>query len=253
MKTERINGHEFEFYDSIDSLPINQFHLYSKYALVLSGIGDGIEGIDSHINKIASFIKEDPQRAVRELLNYRRNLYSVLMEEDYKHKANLCLVKSVDGEKWTDYTDSGISRLYEMVTDATEREMAEIEASIREKLDNELMTYFPEIFDSSLDKNYTELLRRRAMLQLSEIIDNTDQTEAIRALDSRILSMSESKNFEGKESAEIAFDKQFETMCLVLAKEFGGIVKNYTVMEFYTANRMLKEEQDQMNKMSKKK
>ena len=52
MKEEKINGHRFEFYDSIEDLPIVRFHKYSKYMLVASGIGDSIADVDEHIERI---------------------------------------------------------------------------------------------------------------------------------------------------------------------------------------------------------
>ena len=252
MKKETLGGHIFEFYDSIDHLPIRQFHLYTKYALVTSQIGDDFGAIESHITKIASFIQNDPKRALNELLNYRRCLYAVLGEQDYRHKANLCLVKTVDGKKWENFTDDGINRLYKMVTTEEERKVRQIEDELKARLDEELMTYFPDMFSTSVEKNQLELLRKRALLQLAEILEDADNTEAIKAIDGRIYAMTDTKNFEGKTSAEVELDRQFEEMCLVLAKEFGGKVKDYSVMEFYTANKMLAERQKQLSKMRKK-
>jgi hypothetical protein len=122
----------------------------------------------------------------------------------------------------------------------------------KRKLDEELMTYFPELFASSVEKNQTDLLYRRALLQLAEITDGVDNTEAIRAIDGQIYAMADTPNFEGNASAEIEIDKRFEEMCLVIAKEFGGKVKGYSVMEFYTANKILADRQKQLNKTRKK-
>lgn len=253
MRTESINGHEFVFYDSIDMLPICQFHLFGKYALVDSGIGSDLGSVDAHIERIASFVHTDPKKAVREILNYRRCLYSILNEADYRHKAFMCLVQYVDGKAWTDFSDAGIDKLYGMVMSASEQKVVAIEDEIKRKIDSELAEYFPETFDSSVDKNYLDLLRRRAFLQLSEIIDREDHTQEIKDLTDRIFNFYDPKNFEGKESAEVKFDKDFEQMCLILAKEFSGKVKDYTVMEFYSAQKLLKDEQEQMKKLKNKK
>jgi hypothetical protein len=251
MRKETIAGHAFEFYDSIDTLPIRQFHLYTKHVLVQSGIGDGMEAVDSHIGKIASYIKNDPKRAVNELLNYRKCLYTILSQQDYRHKANLCLVKSVDGKPWEDFSEDGINTLYEMVTTEQERKMRQVESALKKRLDEELMTYFPDLFATSIEKNELETIRKRAMLQLAEIIDGVDNTGAIEALNDRLMAMQDTKNFEGSANAEIEADKRFEEMCLILAKEFGGKVKDYTVMEFYSANRLLQEQQKQLKTRKK--
>lgn len=252
MKKEIIKGHTIEFYDSIDVLPITQFHQFSKYMLLESGIGCDIEAIDTHINRIASFMRTDPKKAARELLNYRRTLFSIANGLDYRHKAFMCLVKTVDGTIWTDFTDGGIDTLYNMITTESERKMVEIESKIHSKIDEELMTYFPEIFDASVEKNYTELLRRRAFLQLAEILDGEDNTEQIQDLTDTMINFYDPKSFEGKENAEVEFDKRFEEMCLIMAKEFGGMIKGYSVMEFYSAQKLLKEQQEQLKKIKHK-
>lgn len=252
MRKETLGGHIFMFHDSIETLPAKQFHLYTKYVLVLSGIGDSIDAIDTHISKIASYITSDPKRAVNELMNYRKCLYSIMTGADYRHKANMCLVKSVDGKAWTDFTDSGINALYEMCNTEEERKLRQLEGDLKRRLDEELMTYFPDMFLSSIEKEQNDLLYKRAKLQLSEIIEGQDHSDMIKTIDNRLLAMMETKNFEGRESAEVELDKQFEEMCLVLAKEFGGRVKNYSVMEFYTANKILADRQKQLNKKLKK-
>lgn len=252
MRKETLGGHTFEFYDTIDSLPAKRFHLYTKHILVLTGIGDSLDSIDSHIEKLVSYIQNDPKRAMNELMNYRRCIYAIMTEADYRHKANLCLVKKVDGQEWTDFSEEGINTLYEMVNTEEERKLRQLEGELRHRIDEELMTYFPDIFHTSLEKEQTTLLYRRAKLQLAEIINGEDNTDAIKVIDNQLLAMYESKIFEGRENAEVELDKQFEEMCLVLAKEFGGRVKDYSVMEFYTANKILSDRQKQMNKARKK-
>ena len=51
-----VAGHKLVFYDSVEDLPIVQFHRYSKFLLVESGIGDNINDIDRHITKIINFL-----------------------------------------------------------------------------------------------------------------------------------------------------------------------------------------------------
>ena len=62
MKTLYINKKIVKVYDSIDEMPIVNFQKYNKYLLIDSGLGSDADDIDSHISKIAKFIKADDSK-----------------------------------------------------------------------------------------------------------------------------------------------------------------------------------------------
>jgi len=241
-----------EFYDSVEDLPITQFHRYSKYLLVESGIGDTISDIDRHISRIVSFLG-DERKARAELMNLRQCLYAVATEQDISNKAVLCLVRSVDGKKWEDFSEQGLESLYSMIRGTSLRELNEIASKIREAIDENLVQYFPSVFEDSLQKNYSDLLRRKALLQVEAIVRGEDRTEEIREVERSMARMQGPKQFSGAESEEIKFDKEFEDMCLVMAKEFGGGIKQFTTMEFYTAFERLSRQAKEAKKIRNKK
>lgn len=249
-----INNHEFVFYDNIEDLPIKQFHKYGKYSLVDGGIGDSIQDIDKHITRVLQFMEFDVSKAKKELMNLRQSLYMVANEVDFHRKATLCLVKSVDGNDWTDFSDSGIDSLYAMAQDATIREIEDVAEKIRNEIDTALQTYFPKVFNDSSSKNYLDMMRKRALLQVEQMVKGEDHAEEIRKITEDLFSTSSPHSFSGSESEEIKFDKQFEDMCLVMAKEFGGDIKKYTTMEFYSAfERLLKQSEENKKLMNRRK
>lgn len=249
MRKETLNGHRFEFYDEIGEMPVERFHSYSRYMLVASGVGDTIVDIDTHISRILNLIKSDPKKAHLEVLNLRQNIYMVVNELDVRHKGFLFLTHKVDGKKWSDFSDNGINELYALANGASIKEFNKVMGEVIAKIDGALEQYFPEIFDSSIDKNYSDLLRKKALLQVDEIQNGADHTKEIDDLTAQIMRHYKPKNFE-KDEAVVEFDKQFENMCLILSKEFGGGVKGYSVMEFYSAYNLLKEQQKEYQKMS---
>lgn len=248
MVEKVLNGHKVEFYDNIEDLPIVQFHRYGKYCLVEGGIGDSIQDIDRHITRVINYLG-DPKKAHQELLNLRQCMYMVVTEQDIHHKATLCLVKSVDGKEWSDFSDSGLDKLYELVNGATIKELNELVENVRGAIDANLALYFPKIFEDSVQKNYTDLLRERAMLQLNTIVKGENNEARIAEVTKQIYAMQTPKTFVGEGSEEVKFDKQFEDMCLIMAKEFGGGIKKFTTMEFYTAYEHLEKEQQEIKKM----
>lgn len=248
MIVKEINKHKVIFYDSIEDLPVSQFHRYSKHLLVESGIGDTIQDIDRHITRIMNFLN-DTKKAYQELMNLRQCLYLVATEQDLHNKATLCLVKSVDGKEWTDFSDSGIDSLYRLVNGAMVKEMEALASQVRDAIDDNLLQYFPQIFEDSVQKNYTDLLRRRALLQIQSIVSEVDKESEIKSVTEQIYKMQKPKGFAGTESEEVRFDKQFEDMCLLIAKEFGGGVKKYTTMEFYSAFERLSKQYKEAEKL----
>lgn len=248
MVKRNLNKHEVVFYDSVEDLPVTQFHRYSKFILVEGGIGDTIQDIDRHITRIINFLN-DTKKAYQELLNLRQCLYLVATEQDVHNKATMCLIKSVDGKDWTDFSDSGLDELYGLLNGASERELNELAVEVRNRIDENLLQYFPKTFEDATQKNYVDLLRQRAVLQLGEIINGDDNSEKIKGVSEKIYQMQNPKGFSGAESEEIRFDKQFEDMCLLMAKEFGGGIKKYTTMEFYTAFERLTRQYNETKKI----
>lgn len=251
MKRVKINGHSVVFYQDIETLPIVQFHRYSKYLLVDSGIGDTIADIDRHITKIVSFLATDAKKAHQELLNLRQNLYVVSQEQDFRYKSTLCLIKEVDGKRWKDFSDDGLETLYNMLNGERCDMVGRLSKELSETIDEHLHLYFPKVFDDSVEKNYCDLLRRRALLQAESIKTRKDNSEEIEKLTKQIIQMQTPKNFEGEESEEIKFDKQFEEMCLAISKEFNNNAKEFTTMEFYAAFERMDKQYRELSKEAK--
>lgn len=251
MIERSVAGHKLVFYDSVEDLPIVQFHRYSKFLLVESGVGDNINDIDRHITKIFNFFG-DRKKMQQELLNLRQCLYVIATEQDIHNKATLCLVRSVDGKVWEDFSDSGLDELYKLVNKASVKELDTIAAQVREAIDENLIQYFPKVFEDSTQKNYTDLLRKRALLQVTSIVNGEDNESEIKQVEQSIYRMQNPKGYMGQDSEEVRFDKQFEDMCLLMAKEFGGGIKKYTTMEFYTAFERLTRQYNEAKKIRNK-
>ena len=251
MRKEKLNGHEFEFYDEIGEMSIARFHSYSRYMLVACGVGDSLSDIDEHITKILQFISIDLKKAQRELLNLRQNLFMVASERDLRYKAFLYFTYKVDGKEWEDFSDSGIDELYQLVNGAKIKELNKVTNEVVGKIDDALRQYFPNFFDSSVEKNQIDLLRKRALLQVDEVLNGSDKGEEIGEITKKIFSVIVPKDFDN-DKAVVEFDRQFENMCLVLSKEFGSKVKDYSIMEFYSAYNLMNEQQKEINKIRNK-
>lgn len=112
MKDLLINKKVVRVYDSINEMPIVNFQKYNKYLLIDSGIGSDADDIDTHIIKIAKYIKSNNnKKALQELQNMRQNIYMVNSEISPKYLAFAALIHSVDGKKADDLSDDGLKKL----------------------------------------------------------------------------------------------------------------------------------------------
>lgn len=234
MKVVTIKGHVIKLYDSIDELPIVNFQKYNKCILIDSGLGSDVDSVDSHIVNIARFINSgDKKQAMLELQNMRQNLHMIVSNVSPKHLAFAALIHSIDGKEQNDLSDTHLQELIDYLNEMPHGLLLDILARLKKKLSTELETYFPSEFDSAKEKEAYSKLKMKLILQLQEIAEDTDKASEIAEIDKFLFSLHKPKNFIGKDSQEIKYDKQFESACMIISQKTGLNAKNMTVLEFY--------------------
>lgn len=235
MKTVKINGKTLQMYDGIDELPVVNFQKYNKYILLDSGIGSDADAIDAHLVQLARLIKSDLKKATRELQNMRLNMRMVVCEISPLYMAFTALIHSIDGERLTDLSDDNLKRIFEELNKEKHSKIVEFLLGFKKKLDEELRLYFPGLFSDTLEKTVFDKYIQRANLELAYILDDVDTMEEIKAIEDYLHSLYKPKSFDGKDSIEIKFDKQFETSCMLISQKTNRDAKAMTVLEYYTA------------------
>ena len=135
MKKMLINNKIVSVYDSIDEMPIVNFQKYNKYLLIDSGIGSDVDDIDSHITKIARYIKSnDSKKAMLELQNMRQCMYMINSEISPKYLAFAALVQSVDGTEVTDLSDDSLKDLLKEIKHVKHSKIVDFLFWIKKKL-----------------------------------------------------------------------------------------------------------------------
>lgn len=236
MVTIKIGRHTVEMYDSIEELPIVRFHKYQKMLLIDAGIGADIAAFDQRLEKARRFLmKGNIDRAQMELENLRQCVYLIQNNISPKNRAFAILVAKIDGKE-TEISDNGIDKVIETLNDAPVTELAAQFEAVKKKIDTELMLYFPALFNNSDIKEYYDILRRRAMAVLKNIVAGESiDTDEIERLTTELMTYSKPRVFAGSESAEIKHDRQFEDLCLALSEQLNIRPKECTVLEFYNA------------------
>ena len=236
MKNVLINKKIVRVYDSIDEMPIINFQKYNKYLLIDSGIGSDADDIDAHIVKIAKYIKSNNNRkALQELQNMRQNIYMVNSEISPKYLAFAALIHSVDGKEVNDLSDDGLKKLLQDLKEVKHSKVIDFLLWLKKKVTSELEIYFPGDFVNPKEKEAYDKLKARTLLVLDSVINDTDNSKQIEAIDMMMLNMHTTKTYIGSESVEVKYDKQFESTCLLIAQKTSMDARKMTVLQFYNA------------------
>lgn len=231
-----MNKKIVQVYDSIDEMPIINFQKYNKYLLIDSGIGSDADDIDAHIVKIAKYIKSNNNRkALQELQNMRQNIYMVNSEISPKYLAFAALIHSIDGKEVNDLSDDGLKKLLQDLKKVKHSKVIDFLLWLKKKVTSELEIYFPGDFVSPKEKEAYDKLKARTLLVLDSVINDTDNSKQIEAIDIMMLNMHTPKVFIGSESVEVKYDKQFESTCLLIAQKTNMDARKMTVLQFYNA------------------
>lgn len=256
MVTIKIGKHTVEMYDTIEELPIVRFHKYQKLLLIDAGIGADINAFDQRIEKTRRFLMDGKtDKAQQELENLRQSVFLIQSGINPKHRAFAALVAKMDGVECNDVSDDGLAKLTEKLNDAPESELTAQLDAVKKKIDGELRLYFPGIFADSEIKEYYDLLRKRTLAVLENIIAgkmNPDATPEIEKLTTALITYSNPKAFAGSDGVEIQFDRQFENLCLVLSEQLHVKPKEYSVLEFYNAFDFVQERAKKAEKAQKR-
>lgn len=254
MKDVKLGNHTVMLYNSIDELPIIRFHRYNKMLLIDAGLGGDLSSIDGHIERAVRFINGGhKQEAATEMENIRQTIYLILQDMNPKHLAFAALVKEIDGKPCEDISDDGLRRTLELLSDVTVKDMTAESEAVKKKIDDELTLYYPDIFESANEKEYYDIMKRRAQVMLDAVQNGeTDERKAeIERLTDKLVCFTKPKSFTGKDSAEIAYDKAFDEMCIMIGKELNCDAKKYTVTEYYGAYQYIKKQANKQKRQNK--
>ena len=256
MVTVKIGKHTVEIYDAIDELPIVRFHKYQKLLLIDAGIGSDITAFDQRIEKTRRFLMDgNADEAKKELSNLRNCVWMIQNGVNPRNRAFAALVAKIDGRECSDMADDALEKILDTLKDAPIKDVtAQLEA-VKKKIDGELMLYFPALFNDASVKEYYDILKRRTLAVLNNIVagmDNPNETDEIEKLTTALITYTKPQLFNGPESVEIQFDRQFENLCLALSEQLHVKPKEYTVLEFYNAFDFLQDRAKKAEKAQKR-
>ena len=248
MKRTGIGRHNIEYYDSIDEMPIERYQKFNKYLLVDSGIGSDLRDFDTHIEKVLRFLSvKDTESVQTELENMRQCVYMVQQGLSPKYIAFSCLVARLDGKE-VKCTDDDIKAVYDALKDVRKSDIDTAMENAKKKVDSELSAFFPSLFESAKEKEYYDILKKLTEARLRRIQGETVDVESV---ETKLMTITKPRSFTGAKSVELAYEKEYERLCLIISSELHANAKAMTVKEYYMAYEILKERNDEQQKLNK--
>lgn len=253
MVEVKLTNHTVVIFNSIEELSMERFHKYNKMLLVDSGIGGTIEDVDKHLARIMALVRQDKiDDFGKEVENMRQSIYMVQIGLNPKLLSFAALVKSIDGEDVTDISDDGLKDIVERLKDEKITDISKALEDVKKKIDSELSAYFPSFFETASSKEYYDLLLKKALVQLDNII-NGKESEQERIMADRLITFAPTRKFSGLDNAEVKHDKSYLSTCHIISQNLHADAKGMTVAEYYSALELLKEQQKAQQKALKKK
>jgi hypothetical protein len=166
-------------HDSPRTIPESRRTEHDYYALIESGIGSTLEDVDRHFQTMAGLVGSTDVATQMNALNNARYLFDNLLAKEYAPRslAFCCLLESINGERWLDYSPDGLNALIERLsslgvgTDV----MLDIWLDLKKKIYSELNEAFPDHFSDGV-REQESLQARIMILELDELIDPENPT-----------------------------------------------------------------------------
>lgn len=112
-----------------------------------------------------------------------------------------------------------------------------------------MQAYFPNT-DSNIERaEQLHLVKKRLLLMLNEIIEDTSKEKEIKEIDQELQSRERTTDY-GR--FEVESDKSFETSCLLIGQEIHKDAKSMTVMEYETSLEILRKRQEEWEKRKRR-
>lgn len=247
MRKVKVGKHVLDLYDSIDDMPIGRFHRFNRNLMVDAGVGSDLKAVDSHITKAVAFMKAGKNdSAIGEMENLRKSIILMSGGLDPAFSAFACLVSAVDGKSTEGWSESELDALSEELRDMRLKDLRSETGDVKKKIDAELNLYFPSIFGEQQTGEWYQCLKRIGLSMAREMVDGIDRTAQVEADEMRMLDLIKPRRFDGNGSAEIQYDREFETMSLAMTQQLHVDVKKMTVLEYYNAYDYLREQGKKM-------
>lgn len=103
-----------EFYETIDDIPIERYHMFTRYLMQISGIGNDIDAVLLRLQSIDFHLRaKNFNKAIDEKNNLVLTFMSIFEQLDYKLIAMSAMVKKIDNEEVEIHSETDLKAMSE--------------------------------------------------------------------------------------------------------------------------------------------
>jgi hypothetical protein len=247
MKTIEFKKHRIEIFSSIEDLPIKRYQKFNKFLMIDNEVGSTFEDYDIRTQKAIELLSKNlKDEAIIELENRRLAVFNSYNEYSPVGFAFAILVKKIDDQEFSDYSDDGLNRIIETLDKIgfSFKELTENVQEIKKKIDDAKKLYFPnaESKSSEIEMNGLVLARMRAQINLIENFCEENE-KALFEIEKEILlkNAPRSWNVYVKGNMEIEMEVEFEKYLIAVSEHTNESIESMSVFRFETMVNYLKE------------
>lgn len=112
MNTCVVGGHRVELYNSIDEMPMINYHRFNKFMMFDSALAPDANGVIGHLSRMSELLNAEQYDKLRiELQNTYMSISYIMNDISPVSMAFACMVHSIDGAIVTDLSDEALKSL----------------------------------------------------------------------------------------------------------------------------------------------
>lgn len=112
MKVIEHGKHTIEFFDSPEEMTMRRYQRFNKFLMIANEVGSDFEDYNARTNKAIKYLQNGfIDKAVQELENRRQMVFNAFQEYDPSGRALACLVHSINGVVYSDFTKNGLNQI----------------------------------------------------------------------------------------------------------------------------------------------
>lgn len=147
MNTCIVGGHKVELYNSIDEMPMINYHRFNKFMMFDSALAPDANGVIGHLSRMSELLNAEQYDKLKvELQNTYMSISYIMNDISPVSMAFACMVHSIDGAVVMDLSDEALKSLSFKINRESAKVLREKVEELKKKLTSSSKPTLRELF-----------------------------------------------------------------------------------------------------------